>query len=322
MNLCVGRSDCKKFDAKLVTFFSFVRMNISAVLCGILITYYVFGLSLGNVLCDTQDWATVAGESIFSSSDCSIRLTDETTSNAVWFGNENGHSYDSKYDTNSYIIESNFSVTSGYHSAGILFRATSITSDLSSANFYFWGISALNDYVGCWKFSDDATIEDTNGGTFIIAYPYQFNTTYSFKLVSINGVYNFSVNNELIWQNVSLPDYKIGTFGLFAYYDVTAKFDYVDFINLEPTIAPTTIPTVLPTMIPTQVPTLFPEQMPTQIPTNTPTMIPTIMPSNIPQIIGTSTNEQKTRVYLYIFYHFRIYLPNNCFRGYIFKNCY
>lgn len=179
-----------------------------------------------NELCNTNKWNIIKGNWIYDSINCSLYNSDYDDGNVVWFGTQNGLTFDSDYDFDSFVVEMglSFNLSTG-GSSGILFRAITVSNTNNGGNQYFFGIAT----------TPDSTVKlgrMNNGWTQLYgeSVTVSTDTLYRLKIVCNGTFYDFYVNDELIWQDVELTDYVYGSFALRTFQQPTF-FHYFEILH-------------------------------------------------------------------------------------------
>ena len=168
-----------------------------------------------NELCNNDSWSIIKGTWTFYEAGCTLYNTNSDAGNVIWFGSENGITFDNDYNLNSFILELSLTFPNDPNfDAGILFRAINVSSVNDGGSQYYFGIGA--DKVQISKFNDGYTLLHAN--TDIVATAH---TLYTLKILANGTHYDFYVNDELIVENYALNDYKIGSFGIRTFHQPT-----------------------------------------------------------------------------------------------------
>ena len=184
-------------------------------------TIYTVTRSNNNILCSRYDEMSIySGNWSFSKTDndtCSL-YQGSIGGSRIWFGSSDGGTYDASYESNAFIVESSLSVHSSTYNGGIIFRASSVAS-----SFYYYGFYPDSNRIRVWKCCWDTMFE--------LSKTFDFNTIYNLRIEAKGTYYNFSVDNEIIWQNYQLTDLTTGSIGLNAH-KATVTFYSLNYTSL------------------------------------------------------------------------------------------
>ena len=134
---------------------------------------------------------------------CVIENTDDG-SNRAWFGSVDGTTYNTDYDSESFIFESFVSIASGNDQGGLGFRL------VNPANTFYWlSIRASADAITLYKCCYSTF--------FDVSYTIEHDTFYKLK-IEANGIYyNFYIDDQLIAQKTELIEITYGSIGYISH---------------------------------------------------------------------------------------------------------
>ena len=175
-----------------------------------------------NLLCSQDLWNNVKGTWDWTD-DCQISNTNSGYGNIFWIGSRDGTAPNSIYDSteyNSFVIRANLSLdSSGENNAGILFRTQSVSSTSNGGQSYIFAIYAARDpnEVKIGLFNDGWTQLLRKDSDEEETLSIEYDTFYHLKIEAYKNLYNFYIDDDLIWSNVELDDYSLGSVGLRTY---------------------------------------------------------------------------------------------------------
>ena len=187
---------------------------------GFLITHSESGLLCNSALWSTikGDW-TISGDS--SSLICSAQNIDSSAGNVIWIGSSDGLKPNSSFDFTAFKLEVKLSLSSqdtnesDFQDAGILFRAMNVSTVNNGGQQYYYGISAHQNLIQLGKMDGEWSKNYKNE-----YYTIDYGITYKLTIISlgIENKYEFYIEDQLIFANVTLNDYIHGSIGLRTHY--------------------------------------------------------------------------------------------------------
>jgi len=182
-----------------------------------------------NILCNGDDISIVKGSWDYDNDSCTLNNTDSGTGNIAWFGD--GTSLpDTDYSFSSFILTVGIIPHGSQYDAGVLFRATSVSTINDYGQQYYVGLSPAINRVQFTLMDDSAT--QLAFGTYSMSAGLE----YQLKIIALGTTYTVYIDgNQVLSVTNSL--FTTGSIGFRSFRNpVTYTYVKLEQIAAESTV--------------------------------------------------------------------------------------